>query len=153
MERRKTWLFIAATTTIFTIILLATGSPLLTVPIDNADSIPLGTFITWAGLIALPCTVYFGVKELRAPSTRLNKVLALSLKLGLILAILWVPLSYALAGNLSFSFSEKVTFQGGQTAMRWFWRFTYGIGIAPVIILLIYWLSLLFSKTSGRINN
>jgi len=146
MGNRKIRLFTALAIVVFTILLLVTGSPLLTVALDRSDSIPLGTFITWAGLIALPLTVYYGVQELRAPTTRVNKILSLSLKSVLLLAFLWVPLSYALAGNLSFSFSEKVTFQGGQTAMKWFWRLSYTVAIVPILVLLVYWVSALFSR-------
>jgi hypothetical protein len=63
-----------------------------------------------------------------------------------------VPVSYLLAGNLSFSFSEKATFQGGQAAMRWFWRYSYGLAVLPLTVLLLDGLTRLFRwlKTLGR---
>jgi len=132
--------------TFFTITLLVTGSSLLMIALDDDHSIPLGTFITWAGMIALPLSIYWGIKELRKPSSKLNRFLSGLLKIIIILGILWVPISYLLAGNLSFSFSEKVTFHGGQDAMRWFWRLSYGIGIGSILTLIAYWISLLFKK-------
>ena len=80
------------------------------------------------------------------PSRKLNRILSGLLKIIIVLGILWVPISYLLAGNLSFSFSEKQIFQGGQDAMRWFWRLSYGIGIGAILIIFTYWISLLFKK-------
>ena len=132
--------------TVIVIILLFTGSSLLTLALDKDQTIPLGTLITWTGMISLPLTIYWGISELRKPRSKLNQILSIFLKIILILGILWVPISYLLAGNLSFSFSEKETFQGGQDAMRWFWRLSYGIGIGAIMIVIVYWISLIFRK-------
>ena len=153
MNRRKIWFFSSLNVTFFTIISLVTGSPLLMIALDDSNSIPLGTFITWAGMIALPLSVYWGIKELRKPSKKLNRILAGFIKIIIILGILWVPISYLLAGNLSFSFSEKETFQGGQNAMKWFWRLSYGIGIGSILTIIIYWISLIFKKNKTVANN
>lgn len=126
--------------------LLISGSPLLTKVLSNNPPIPWGTPITWLGLIALPTLLFCSVEKLRKPESRLYNYLGFALKIFLLLAILWVPVSYLLSGNLSFSFSEKEGFQGGQSAMRWFWRFTYGIVIAPLLILIVHWLSALIRK-------
>ncbi len=146
MNKRGIWFFGSLIVTLSTMILLVTGSPILTIALDKANSVPAGTFITWAGMIALPLSIYWGIKELRMPSRKVNRILSWILKIIISLAILWVPISYVLAGNLSFTFSEKVTFQGGQDAMQWFWRLSYGIGIGTIITLIAYWISLLFKK-------
>lgn len=144
MNKREIYFYSALILTISVIILLITGSSLLTIALNGDETIPLGTIITWAGMISLPLTIYWGIKELRKPSSKLNKMLSRVLKIIIILGILWVPISYLLAGNLSFSFSERETFQGGQDAMRWFWRLSYGIGIGAILILFTYWILLLF---------
>ena len=146
MKKRKIYFYIALILTLSTFTLLVTGSSILTIALDTDKSIPFGTLITWAGMISLPLTIYWGVKELRRPTKKLNKILSGFLIIIIILGILWVPISYLLAGNLSFSFSENETFQGGQTAMRWFWRLSYGIGIGAVLIIMTYWISLIFRK-------
>lgn len=146
MNIREIWFFSSLIVTLSTIILLVTGSSILMIALDDVNSIPAGTFITWAGMIALPLSIYWGIRELRKPSTKLNRILSGFLKIIITLGILWVPISYLLAGNLSFSFSEKVTFQGGQIAMRWFWRLSYGIGIGSILTLIAYWISLIFKK-------
>jgi hypothetical protein len=139
--------------TLSTIILLITGSSLMTMALDNDKTIPSGTLITWIGMISFPLTIYWGVSELRKPTTKLNKALAGFLKVIIILGILWAPISYFLAGNLSFSFSEKESFQGGQTAMKWFWLLSYGIGMGAILTLIIYWISLAFNKNKTAANN
>ena len=146
MNRRKVWFFIFLIVTLITIVLLVSGSSLLTLALDNDDSVPLGTFITWAGMMSLPLTVYCGILQFRKPTKRINKLLAGTLKILIVLAFFWLPLSYILAGNLSFSFTQKEAFQGGQMAMKWFWRLSYGIGIGTVVTVVVYWISLLFVK-------
>lgn len=146
MNKRTIWFYGSLVILSVTMGLLLTGSPLLTRALDSNDTIPLGTFITWAGMISLPMAIYWGIRELRRPLSKLNRVLSLFLKIILVLAILWVPISYLLSGNISFSFSEKDEFQGGQLAMRLFWAFSYGIPIGSVSLLILYWLSLLIRK-------
>ena len=148
-NKRKIWFFSSLTVAVSVIILLVTGSPLLTMPLGYTDAIPLGTLITWAGMISLPLSIYWGIGEFRQPRGTLNQVLSVILKVLLVLAILWVPIAYFLAGNLSFTFSEKETFQGGQTAMKLFWVLSYGIGGGAIFTLLIYWISLLLRKMFG----
>lgn len=97
MRRRKIWFYSTLLVTVSTIVLLVTGSPLLELALDNKDSIPAGTLITWAGMVSLPLTIYWGVKELRKPTTRLNKILAGFHKIIITLGIFWVPISYLLA--------------------------------------------------------
>ncbi|GAB1309659.1 hypothetical protein KH5_23420 [Urechidicola sp. KH5] len=120
--------------------------------LDKDATIPLGTFISCAGIIALPQTVYWGVYGLRTPKNKLHKLLSILLKTCIVLGILWMPISYFLAGNISFTFIEKITFQGGQSAMRWFWRLNYGIAIGSIATLLVYWISLLFKPKNNTRN-
>ncbi len=143
MNTRNIYFFSALIVTITSIALLVTGSSVLTISLNRDGTIPLGTFITWAGMIALPLAIYWGIEELRRPSNRVNLILSRLLMVIIILGILWVPISYLLAGNISFSFSEKESFQGGQDAMRWFWRISYGIPIGAILILFVYWITLL----------
>lgn len=150
MKLRKVYFLSSLLITLLVIALLVTGSKFLTVALDKDATIPLGTFITWAGIIALPQTVYWGVYGLRTPNNKLHKLLSILLKTCIVLGILWVPISYLLAGNISFTFTEKVTFQGGQSAMRWFWRLSYGIAIGAIATLLVYWISLLFKPKNNK---
>ena len=131
------------------LVLLLTGSSLLTMALDSEDSVPLGTFITWAGMMALPQTVYWGLQPLRNPKNIWNKALTSLLKLIMLLGILWVPVCYGLAGNMSFSFTEKATFQGGATAMRSFWWYTYAIPVDTLLIWALYGAGRLWNRTAS----
>ena len=153
MKKRKIYFLAALAVTSGILSLLISGSSLLTIALDNEGTIPLGTFITWAGMISLPLTIYWGIKEMRTPTKKTNVVLAGFLTILIALGILWVPIAYLLAGNISFTFSEKETFQGGQAAMRWFWRLTYGIGIGAILTIVIYWISLLIKKDKPVAQN
>lgn len=150
MKNRKILFLAAILTALMVIFLLLTGSSLLVLALDKEKTIPLGTFITWAGMISLPLAIIAGIKEMRKPTRTFNSVLSVGIKLTLLLAILWVPIAYLLAGNISFSFTERASFQGGQQAMKLFWYLSYGIGIASISIVLLYWISLLFSKLVSR---
>ena len=150
MNRRKIYFFSALILTLGSIALLVTGSSLLLLSLGGDTFIPLGTLTTWIGMIALPLTVYWGIKEMRSPSKKLNKVFSGLLKLIIVLGILWAPISYVFAGNFSFSFSVKETFQGGQEAMQWFWRLSYGIAIGAIVVVFMYWVSLLFQKREAK---
>lgn len=146
MEKRKIWLYCSLTILIITLVLIVSGSSLLSLTLDQNESIPLGTFITWFGIISLHLSIYLSLNRPKNLSKTILKKLMPILKSLLILAILWMPICYLLAGNLSFTFTDKIEFQGGQLAMKWFWRFTYGIVIAPIIILIFYWILSLFRK-------
>ncbi|MFY0602912.1 MAG: hypothetical protein JXQ93_03110 [Flavobacteriaceae bacterium] len=146
MNRRKIYFYCVFTLTISTIILIVTGSSLLTMALGEKKIIPFGTLITGTGMISLPLTIYWGIKELRSPTTKINTILAGFLKIIILLGILWIPLSFLLAGNLTFTFSEKETFQGGQVAMQCFWGLSYGIGIGAILTLILYWTTLLLAK-------
>jgi hypothetical protein len=150
MENKRLLFFASLLTLIVASTLLITGSPILTLPSPALPSIPLGTFITWLGMLSLPLSIYSGVRKLRQPHGRLYPFLAAGLKLALLAAILWVPVCYLLAGNLSFSFSEKEGFQGGQLAMRWFWRFSYAIPALSIGVLLVHWLASLGARLKGK---
>ncbi len=134
MKNRKLWFTISIIVFITASILLITGSSLMTLSLSQEANIPLGTFITWLGMISLPLSLYFGIGRLREPVSTTYKYLSYFLK-GLIgLGVLWVPICFLLAGNIAFNFTEKAEFQGGQTAMRIFWYYSYALVCAPLLL-------------------
>lgn len=146
MSKRKLLFFVALIVFVFTLVLLLTGSSWLLISLSDTQNIPTGTFITWLGLIALPSMILLGKNRLYYPKNAIDKLFNKLMITALILAILWVPVSYLLAGNISFSFTEKAEFQGGQDAMRLFWIFTYGIPIFSLGTFLLYSIFSFFRK-------
>ena len=145
MIQSKFYFFASLTIFIIVATLLITGSFVLTEPLYNGSTIPMGTPLTWVGIMSLPLAIYFGIEQFRNP-TKNYRFLSPPLKFSLATAVLWVPVSYLLAGNLSFSFSEKEVFQGGQLAMKLFWGYTYGTVILPLILLIIHWILKLVNR-------
>jgi len=129
--------------------LLLTGSPYLNKALGKNDTIPLGSFITWAIMISLPLALYWGSSRFRTPQGNAYKVLSLFLKILIVLGILWLPLSYFLAGNMNFNFSEVDSFQGGQLAMKIFWVISPGIPLTTLLVFLIHLLLVVFRKNSS----
>ncbi len=146
MTTRRLLFILALIVFIVTLVLLITGSKLLLISLSSTQNIPSGTFITWLGLIALPASILLGVNRLYMPKTRLDRLFSKLLLLPLVLAILWVPISYLLAGNLSNTFSEKAVFQGGQDAMKLFWIFTYSIPVLSLGLFLLFGIFSAFRK-------
>lgn len=114
-------------------ILLITGSAILTLPLISNPYVPWGTLITWVGLVSLPLCLYLGFKGIYQPTGKKYKLISGVVKMLVVLSFLWVPVSYLLAGNLSFSFTETPGFQGGQIAMRMFWIFSGALVVLPLL--------------------
>lgn len=140
MKNRKTWLIISILITSVSFFLLISGSRLLTILLIEKIQLPLGTISTWLGFIGLSLSIYFGVKSIRSPKNWWEKLLSQQLKFSLLLSVFWVLISYFLAGNLNFTFSESKTFQGGQSAMKIFWILNYALVIIPTLTLFSYFI-------------
>ncbi len=146
MSVRRLLFILALIIFIVTLVLLMTGSKWLVISLSDTKNIPSGTFITWLGLIALPTSIILGVNSLYFPKNKRDRLFKKIMLFAVILAVIWFPVSYLLAGNISFSFTEKAVFQGGQDAMRWFWRYTYGIPIFSLGTFLLYGILSAFRK-------
>lgn len=114
---------------------LISGDPILVQPIFSNFDLPWGNYITWIGFIALPFSLLFGFESLRKPSNPSSRVLNKLLRLNILLALLWIPISYLLSGNLKNIFKDTGSFQGSLLASEIFWIYC---GILVVLPLLIY---------------
>lgn len=132
--------------TLVAIYLLATGSSLLNKVPFNSVPMPFGNIVTAAGMLSLPLSIFFGFESIRNPKTRSEQVIANGIKLNIAVAACWIPVSYLLAGNLTFSFTGTPAFQGGQQAMRIFWTNSALIICLPLLCLLGYALMKLVRK-------
>ncbi len=138
MKKPKIYFFLSLCLFFLCAFLLVTASPALEYPLGENDTIPLGSFITWAGLIAMPMSIYWGSVKFRTPEGTFYKVLSTCLKVTILLALLWLPISYGLAGNMNFNFGQGSSFRGGQTAMKLFWSLSKGIPIASIFLFTLH---------------
>ena len=146
MSKRTTGLIVSLIIFGFSCYLLITGSSVLTLSLSNSNNIPLGQITTWLGMIALPYIFYFSIAGLRDPKSKIERAYAKILKILIGMAVLWVPISYLLAGNIAFEFTEKAEFQGGQLAMQLFWYFSYFVAAGPILLFLVYGITSIFKR-------
>jgi hypothetical protein len=130
--------------------LFITGAAVLTAPLFGSSQVPAGTPITWAGLVALPLTLRLGIRPLDRPTEpfRTYRVLLNGI---LLLALAWGLVSYALAGNWSFSFSGAAAgFRGSPAASVYFWYYTYAVAGLPLLWGLVYGGHMVVRRWRGR---
>ena len=118
--------------------LVFTGSNLLTKPFIKAIEMPFGTIITWLGLIAFSSTIYFGVKKIYYPKTKVSLVFKKIEVFLIVLSCLWGIIGYYLAGNWAYNFTNKSVFSGSEQAAAIFWNFSYILFISPLLVVLIF---------------
>jgi hypothetical protein len=143
---RKVIIYLCAAIVSIALILLLSGSSVLVIGLDPDDTIPAGTFITWFGLIALSVLVFQSRPRLRKPTTGSERFFSLLAKFFIVLAILWVPVSYLLSGNLRFNFIGAQTYQGGYYGMKTFWNYTFLTAVGPIATYLLSWTVGFFKK-------
>lgn len=118
------------------VFLMTSGEEFLVRPMFYFIPMPWGNWITWVGFIAFPLSIFYGFSAVRRPKTRFMGLMHIMLKLNLILAFLWVPISYLLAGNITNSFSGSATgFQGSPRASEVFWGYNIFLIFLPLAIL------------------
>lgn len=118
--------------------LLVTGSPVLERSVPGLDAFPMGSLIAWAAIIALPMAIYSAIARLHPPRGRGDRVMAVSMKAMVSLAVVWLPVSYWLAGNLAFNFGGEDGFRGSENAFFLFLYYSLALVGAPVAVLLLY---------------
>lgn len=117
--------------------LLVTGSPLLTMTLSARIGLPLGNVITWLGMVALVFAIWFGSAGLRDPRTVADRLYRHAWVALLAMAVLWPFVSYALAGNWSYSFGQRDGFRGSSAAADWFFRYSYAIVLLPLLFVIV----------------
>jgi len=118
--------------------LLGSGSDWLLQPIFKGVEFPLGTMIAWAGIIALPLTLFFGSKSISHPTNSVEKIVHKTFKFLIILGCLWGFMSYWLAGNWSFNFFDQDKFRGSSQAFEYFKIMTVVLVLLPLVVGFFY---------------
>jgi hypothetical protein len=120
------------------IVLLVTASPVLEWAVSEDPYVPFGNILTWLALIALPMSLYFGIKRFRSPKTNIDRFYRMCMTIGISLGVLWYPVTWYLADNFSGSFGGNNGFRGSVVAGEYFWSFTYLVTAFPLFLLMIY---------------
>ena len=116
--------------------LLVTGSSSLNYLLSETMGLPLGTPVTWLGLLSLSGILYFGFSALRAPGNQTQRILRSAWIISLLLAVVWPFISYYLAANWSNSFAGgQEAFRGSDRASEYFWLLTKTTAVFPLLVL------------------
>ncbi len=117
-------------------ILLLEGSPILTQAVREGGELPFGTLVAWVGITMVPCSILIGIRLIRKPISPVYRFYHLAF-LGLTLfSSLWGVVSFLLAGNWTYTFSNTEKFRGGEQASSVFIYYT-GILISLTLLLFI----------------
>ena len=125
--------------------MLITASPLLEYELISDPIVPLGNVLTWLGIISIPVSIYTGVSSFRSTKKKYGRLFSFLIVFSMILAALWMPLSYLLADNWSANFENREGFRGSVIASRYFWAYNYLVIGLPLSTLFIYMMSRLIS--------
>ena len=133
--------------------LLASGSDILGKSLIKGQNLPVGTLVAWAGLVSLPLTFYAGMSKVKRTFTSARKIFRYAIMVFVILAALWGPVSYLLAGNWSFTFEQQAGFRGSIKASGYFWKYTIIIVVLTLVFMLFYFLYMLTEKQREKIKD
>ena len=133
--RRKSLVFLALGVFACSAWLLATGSPWSLIEVTLAPGLPLGTLVAWAGIVALPVASLLGFHRYLDRESRLSRASRFSVLCLLVLSAAWGLVSYGLAGNWAFNFSnQSVSFRGSVAAGGAFRVYTVAVFATNVIV-------------------
>lgn len=128
-ESRRTLVVILALAIFFSsVYLLATASPWLLAESARLPGLPFGTLVTWMGIVSLPIASFLGFREFLNRDTRVARVFRSLMICMHLLCAGWGFVSFGLAGNWAFNFSNTAdSFQGSVLAGQIFWAYTLSI--------------------------
>lgn len=132
------------------LILVVTGSPILNIPLYEGSAFPLGTLVSWIGLIAFTSAIYLAFNKIDRVSNSIRQIIRIVSGSTIILALLWGLIGFVFAGNWAFVFQNHDEFRGGIEASRYFWIFTASLVLLPVLLFLILLLLLLIKRSFKR---
>jgi hypothetical protein len=144
---RKSILLLSVLTVSLVASLLISGSSLLTVPFIEDVDMPVGTILTWFGLICLS-TAFLASSEPLWQRRGFSRWYAYALIICLVLSTFWGLSSFSQSGKWNFTFSRSSpTFVGSAEAGKIFWMISKTTASAPILIYLVYRAHRLFSSS------
>ena len=129
----------------FVITSLATGSPLLTMPVVEGGSLPWGNLMTAVMFVLFPLN-FLIIRSTRKVHPIPLKVFRICVLASLVLGALWIPVTYLLSGNWSASFRRQ------DNASEIWWAYTYATPILPFAGYFLMRILTIFFKPSSTIN-
>jgi hypothetical protein len=150
--KAKAQIYISAIILVSCLFLIITGSPILNKPFIKDSTFPLGTVISWVGIIALTLVIYFIINKIYSSYSSNYKILRFIFKSIIILALLWGFIGFLLANNWAFIFQNHDKFRGSADASRYFWIYTATLVLLPILLILILWLMSLSGKLIKRLK-
>jgi hypothetical protein len=142
--------FISLLILITCLFLIVKGSAVLNMPVIKGTAFPVGTIVSWIGLIALAVTLFSIFNKIcnsLGPGARILRYVYLGFT---ILAALWGFIGFFLAGNWAFTFHNHDDIRGSIEASEVFMYFTASLVLFPVILIITTGLVSLLLKLVRR---
>ncbi len=105
-------------------ILLLEGLPILTEPVIEGIGLPFGTLIAWVGISMFPFSIVIGIRVIRKPTSQVYRFYKGGFFVFTLLGVAWGGISYLLAGNWTYTFSNDEGFRGSEQAFDIFLVYT-----------------------------
>lgn len=120
----------------------------LLISIIKSTYLPLGTFITWIGLISYVSFFYY-LHQLRMISKlAVLKIIGKLFTSLRFISYFWGFIAYLLAANWSMTFYGSISvFRGSYDASLYYWGVIYGLLIIPV---LLFFISLIVNRLNRK---
>jgi len=119
-------------------ILLLEASPVLTKPLVKGFGLPFGTLVAWVGITMVPLSILSGIRLIRKPISRAYRFYNQVFRILTLLSSFWGLVSYLLAGNWAYTFTESVRFRGSEKAFSVFIYYTAIIISLSLLFFIIF---------------
>jgi hypothetical protein len=120
------------------LLLILSGSPILVKPLMSEFEIPMGTLISWLCIAMLPLSIIMGIRLIRKPTSKVYRFYKRVFLFFFLLGGSWGLLSYYLAGNWAFTFSDTGVFRGSEKAFQSIVTYTFTLISLILLFLVIF---------------
>ena len=135
----RTWLSILPLLLLIgSCILLLEGLPILTEPVIKGFRLLFETFVAWVGITMLPFSILIGIRLIHKPISLVYRFYHRAYWMLTLLASLWGLVSYLLAGNWAYTFSNSDGFRGSEQAFSVFIYYTALVISLTLLLLIIF---------------
>ncbi len=126
---KSTKLILLLSVLAFTFYCLFIQPELLGISISEKLNFPLGSLISWSGIVAYTLTLHLFIKL--PTKTILLKISKLLRYFHIGLTLFWLPVSYFISGNLAFAFQNK------PIAFKLWIGYTLVLLLFPLLLILV----------------